>query len=44
MKLKLHEAVPVSADSDPLSDYGEVLLRAGEGFDSNYQANGFEIS
>lgn len=36
---------PVSADSDPLSDYGGGFYYVpGEGFDSNYQANGFEIS
>jgi len=36
---------PISADSDPLSDYGGGFYYVpGEGFDSNYQADGFEIS
>jgi len=36
---------PVSADSDPLSDYGGGFYYVpGKGFDSNYQADGFEIS
>jgi hypothetical protein len=36
---------PISADSDPLSEYGGGFYYVpGEGFDSNYQAEGFEIS